>query len=251
MQIHARFVLLSLFVSVFGGLMFGQASPGNDLKSLAGFQYKEKVENAEPDAKNLPLVIGLHWSGSTPDEFYRDISGFDKPVRILLLQGPYEHPRGGFSFYVRQPLNYYDMSADDKMKNLLREAERLSKFIEAATVLYTPKKKPMVIGASQGGDLSYVAAIRYGSLISAAFPLLATFDERIVSDDASRRKQAPIYVYHGMEDPIVPVASVEQHVKTLRSAGFNALLSTYPGVKHDIPAVMKNDYMKQIGKVLF
>lgn len=218
-------------------------------KKLAGYNYKEKVENAGTDAKNLPLVIALHWSSSTPDEFAEYMTGFKKPVRILLLEGPYSHPREGFSFFVRSPNNYYEMSADGKMTNLLAEGEKLSKFIADATALYTPKKKPVIIGASQGGDLSYVIAIRYGSLISGSFPLLATVDERIVNN--SFAKSAPINSYHGSDDPIVPIATAGQHIKLLQTSGYKAKLHTYKGAKHGIPHLMQADYIKKISRALF
>jgi len=227
---------------------FGQTSTNGELKSLAGYRYLERTENARADAKGLPLVIGLHWSSSTPEEFGGYISGFQFPVRILLLEGPYEHPRGGRSFYVRQPVSYYDMNADEKMAQLLKEADRLGKFIEAATALCSPKRKPIVIGASQGGDLSYVTAIRHASLITAAYPLLATFDERILNDAAMDKKKVPIFVYHGDDDPIVNLGDVKGHVKALSSAGYKVRLSTYPNTKHDISPQMKKDFVRQITK---
>lgn len=245
-----RCIYAVLLTVLLAAAAFGQASTSGELKSLAGYRYLERVENAKADARGLPLVIGLHWSSSTPQEFGEYISGFSVPVRILLLQGPYEHPRGGHSFYVRQPVSYYDMNADKKMAELLKEAEKLSKFIEAATALYSPKRKPVVIGASQGGDLSYLTAIRYGSLITAAYPLLATFDERVLSDSVPKKKKAPISVYHGDDDPIVNIASVKSHVKALSAAGYKVALTTYPRVKHDISPDMKAAFTKHISAAL-
>jgi phospholipase/carboxylesterase len=236
---------------ILGAFAIAQPNPDGELKELAGFKYVERVENASVDDKNLPLVIGLHWSGATPNSFAADISGFEKPVRMLLVQGAYPHPDGGYSFYVQSPVSYYDMAADEKMSILLQEAEKLSKFIKAAANLYSPKKKPVIIGASQGGDLSYVTAIRYGSLISGAFPLLATFDERILRNNATRKRQAPIFAFHGTDDPIVPIATVEHHIKALTASGYNARLRSYSGIKHDIPKSMKSDYLREVGKLLF
>jgi len=245
-----RCILALTLMAFFATAGLSQTPPDSELKSLAGYRYLERTENAKADAKDLPMVIGLHWSSSTPKEFGEYIAGFNIPVRIILLEGPYEHPRGGRSFYVRQPVSYYDMNADEKMAQLLSESEKLGKFIEAATALYTPKRKPVVIGASQGGDLSYLAAIRYGSLITAACPLLATFDERILINSGSFKKQAPIFVYHGEDDPIVRIADVNGHVKALNAAGYKIRLSTYPGTKHDISAEMKNAYLHRINTAL-
>lgn len=249
-QMACRCILALTLMAFFATAGLSQTPPDSELKSLAGYRYLERTENAKADAKDLPMVIGLHWSSSTPKEFGEYIAGFNIPVRIILLEGPYEHPRGGRSFYVRQPVSYYDMNADEKMAQLLSESEKLGKFIEAATALYTPKRKPVVIGASQGGDLSYLAAIRYSSLITAACPLLATFDERVLSETADAKKAAPIFVYHGADDPIVDIADVRSHVKALSSAGYKMKLNVYPGTKHDVSASMKRDYIKEISRVL-
>jgi predicted esterase len=141
------------------------------------------------------------------------------------------------------------MSADDKMTNLLSEGAKLSKFIAEATALYTPKKKPVVIGASQGGDLSYFIAIRHGSLISGSFPLLATIDERIIN--SSFAKSASIDSYHGVDDPIVPIATAKQHIERLKKSGYTAKLHAYKGVRHDVPKRMQADYTKKINRILF
>lgn len=249
-RITGRYLRVSILVALLAAVGSSQSNSDGDLKSLAGYRYLERTENAKADAKKLPLVIGLHWSSSTPREFGEFLSGFSGPVRIILLEGPYEHPRGGRSFYVRQPVSYYDLNADEKMGQLLNEAEKLGKFIKAATALYSPKKKPVVIGASQGGDLSYLAAIRYGSFITAAFPLLATFDERILIDSGRSKKQAPIFVYHGDEDPIVNIADVKGHVKALAGYGYKVQLNEFSGTKHDITPDMKKTYVKDIDKVL-
>lgn len=107
------FLILTLSADAQSTTVLGES------RKLSGYNYKEKVENADADTKNLPLVIALHWSSSTPEEFAQYVTGLKKPVRILLLEGPYSHPREGFSFFVRSPNNYYEMSADDKMTNLL------------------------------------------------------------------------------------------------------------------------------------
>lgn len=170
-------------------------------KRLEGFNYKELVVNAESSAKNLPLIIAMHWMRSTPDEFSQYLHSLTNPARILLLEGNYPY-KEGFSFYPTAPENYYKMSDDDKMSILLKESDKLAKFVTAASLLYPSDKKPIVIGASQGGDLSYMMAIRYNTLISLACPLMATIDNRVISK-LKAKAPAPIVAFHGEEDPIV------------------------------------------------
>jgi phospholipase/carboxylesterase len=217
-------------------------------KQLAGYDYKEVVLNADPAAAGLPVVVGLHWSGSTPDEFEKYLTGFTKPVRIILVRAPYAH-KSGFSFFSRQPKDYYKLPDDEKMAALLAEGEKLSRFVEELTARYRPKIKPVIIGASQGGDLSYVIGIRYNHLISLSCPLLATMDNRIIKP-VEVKNAAPINVFHGTADPIVNIGLVEEHTRILKKNGFKTRLRKYKDIKHDIPDSMKADYVKLIDRVL-
>jgi phospholipase/carboxylesterase len=220
----------------------------NTKKQLEGFYYKEVVANAEATTQNLPVVIALHWMRSNPDEFTQYINSFKNPVRILLIEGNYPY-KEGFSFYPTSPDNYYKMSDDDKMKVLLNESDKLAKFVKAITILYPSDKKPIIIGASQGGDLSYMIGIRHNNLISLACPLLATFDNRIIKKLKSKTT-APIVAFHGEEDPIVNVSVAKNHIKLLKKSGYNAKINTYKGVKHDISEEMESDYTKLISTYL-
>lgn len=225
--------------------------PGiNDsLTEKFGYRYKHVVLQSDSSAAGIPLVIALHWSGSSPGEFAPYIMGFDKPVRIVLVQGNYPH-RNGFSFFRRQPHDYYKLPANEKMAELLKEGERLSAFIDSVTMYYKPLKKPVIIGASQGGDLSYVIGIKYNHLISQACPLLATIDNRIIGPLLKKDKIAAIDAFHGSADPVVPVDTARSHIRALKKNKFKARLHIYKDIKHDIPDAMKTDYLELINKVL-
>lgn len=236
-------VLLVFFLSLSNDA-FAQASR----KQLAGFNYKEVVQNADPATQNLQLVIAMHWMRSTPEEFEKYVSGFKYPVRILLVEGLYPY-KEGFSFYPTEPVNYYKMSQDEKMKVFVNEGEKLAKFVQAAVKLYAPSKKPIVIGASQGGDLSYYLALKHSKIIGMAMPLLATIDHRIIPKKKAKYS-ASIFTFHGKEDPIVPISEAVRHHTEIKKKGFAAEFYTYPGVKHDISEEMQMDYMRIIESLL-
>ncbi|RIJ94792.1 MAG: hypothetical protein DCC44_03710 [Acidobacteria bacterium] len=249
-----RAVVLGIVAVFAAGLavpVLSAQTANNAKQNLAGWNYTELVENAPATKKGLPLIIVLHSSGSSPADFAQYISGFTKPVRILLLEGNYTNEKGGFSFFVRSPRSYYkDLTDDERKEHLLTVAENVSRFITAATKKYAPSKAPVIIGASQGGDISYVIAVKYGKLISHSFPLLATIDDRIIRGGCPT-KVVGIDIFHGTADPIVSLSDVMTHASEAETAGFRVKVHKYEGVKHDISPEMKADYQALIAKVLF
>lgn len=215
---------------------------GIEAERLAGYCYEQFVVNAAPDAEALPVVIALHWSTSTPTEFQTHVRGLQQPARVIMPQGPYPK-KAGFSFYPASP-NYYELPADEKMPRMLHETDKLSAFITAVSRKYPSPVKPVLMGASQGGDLSYAIAIRDPDKISLSVPLLATIDERLIGKAPA--SAVDVRAFHGADDRIVPLADAGRHVAALANAGYDARLRAYPEIGHDIAADMQHDYLLTI-----
>ena len=245
-------VLLILTLFLFQQKLIGQqTSQTKFLNEMSGYKYKEVIVNSDPVAKNIPIIIGLHWRGSSPDEFEKYLSGLNKPARLILLQGPYPDDEPGFSFFQILPTDYYSLPSDKKMVTLLKEGEKLSVFIRAITSKYKPTQKPIIIGASQGGDLSYVIAIRYNNLISHSYPLLATIDNRVISSSKRNRgKSAPIDAFHGEDDKTINIDVARRHILLLQKNNFKATLHTYENNTHSISDKMKTDYIFLLNTLL-
>ena len=238
-KIELFFILLSCI-----GILSAQESTGK----LEGFNYKEISINTNNSTQNLPIIIGLHWMSSSPDEFQTYLNQIKEPARVILLEGNYPY-KGGFSFYPVEPENYYKMDADSKMKVVENEGEKLSKFITSVSKKYKSTKKPILIGASQGGDLSYYIAIHHANIIGLSCPLLATIDNRLIKKTRKTSK-VKIVAFHGEKDPIVKVTDAKTHVEILNDKSFNAQIYTYPGVEHDISDTMQHDFSALIDSYL-
>ena len=100
------------------------------LNELSGYKYKDTTINANSNDNGLPIIIGLHWRGSTPDEFGKYLKDLKIPVRLILLQGQYPDDEVNYSFFKIVPKDYYTLPTDEKMEILLQEGEKLSKFTE-------------------------------------------------------------------------------------------------------------------------
>ncbi len=221
-----------------------------ELSELEGVKYLEVTKNQTKQSPKLPLVIALHWMGATPKDFVGFVSAFKVPVRILFVQAPYTY-ESGYSFFEIEPANYYELGPQEKNRAILKEAGKLSKFIAAATKKYDPPIKPVIIGASQGGDLSYIFATKYKHLISTACPLLATLDQELMQSTGQQIDcSVPIQVFHGTNDSVVSIESVRSQVNYLKTRNCQVTLNVYAGCGHEISKEMQQDYMNYIHQVI-
>lgn len=223
------------------------AKPRQSRQVLAGFSYVTWVNGAPADARGLPVVVGLHWSHSTPAEFGAYLKNLSMPVRVVLLQGRYR-TSPGYSFFPVTPVSYYKMPPDEQHRVLGEEAERLAGFLRAIDVRYPAVTKPVIVGASQGGDLSYAIATGYGERVSMAIPLLGTLDGSPLA--AASSTSPSIVALDGDADPIVPAASARAFTGRLRAAGYAVTLRMYPRVGHDISPAMREDLHALLGCAL-
>ena len=225
-----------------------QTVSNQELSELNGYKYKHIILNADSSDNGIPVVISLHWRGSTPDEFGKFLTGFKFPTRLILLQGQYPDDEMNFSFFKIIPTDYYTLPANEKMKSLLNEGKKLSEFIKAISMIYKSTKKPVIIGASQGGDLSYVIDICYNNLVSLSCPLLATMDNRIVKplNKKSQKQVSKIEVFHGIADKIVPIDTVKQHIQLLKDCKYKVSLHSYDKGTHSISNLMMIEFTELI-----
>lgn len=217
-----------------------------DVPGHSAYVTEQMVVNAGSiaDTEALPLIVVMHWMASDPDEMRSYLQGLKQPARIVFLKGRYPS-RGKFSFFPVEGENYYRLPADQQRAIIVREAEQIAAELTTLGARYPRAPKPVVIGASQGGDLSYVLAIRHGQQVGLAVPLLATLDAVLVQ--APVDPGLPVRVYHGEKDPIVAVNRAREHVEQLLEAGFRDVkLQEYPGVGHDISPAMRADYLRVI-----
>lgn len=216
---------------------------------LEGYQYKMVIENQHIAKTELPIVVVLHSMGSTPEKYKQRVNNFDIPCRLIYVAAPYRF-EDGYTFFQVEPTNYYELSMEEKHKVISTETLKLSQFIKAITLKYKSPLKPVVIGASQGGDLSYMMSVQYPELISGAFPLLAVLDEKIMQSEIKRAKRKPVRIFHGKNDSVVSIDSVRKQVNFLRNNNFDVRLFEYEDCDHQLTKKTKEDYIAEISKII-
>lgn len=212
--------------------------PGAETGTYGGYCYETVIANSSDESGSLPLVIGLHWSGSTPAELREVLSGIKEPVRLVLVQGP-NIRREGFSFYPVDPY-YYDMDESRQRAVQLEESARMAALAKEVSRRFQACGRPAMVGASQGGDLTYLLGLRHPDVVGLSIPLLATINQQLVPDRPAR--QIPIHVMHGIDDAIVPIETARSLAESAKAKGFEATLTEFVETGHDIPDAMKSRF---------
>ncbi len=215
------------------------AAGGQDVDGFAARSFKSTngvtmlyrlfIPSAEARKKALPLVVYLHGAGGIGDDNLKQISGGNAtgthvwttpdaqrrhPTYVLAPQLPQGAPWGA--------------PGSDALSS---HAEALVQLIAALTreFLVDPDRVYLT-GQSLGGQGTWDIISKRPDLFAAAVPLCGDGNPSRVA--AARR--LPIWVFHGAQDPLVPVTGSRDLVAALRAVGSPVKYTEYPDVGHDV-----------------
>jgi predicted peptidase len=101
----------------------------------------------------------------------------------------------------------------------------------AKTYLPIDETKVVITGYSDGGNGSWFYAQYYSDLFSAAIPMATSYDPE-VSDGVVPKINIPLYVIHGENDELFPLAQTEEWVNQSKNAGSSIEFVVASGLNH-------------------
>ena len=111
--------------------------------------------------------------------------------------------------------------------------------IEAFARLHKTKGKPVLVGFSQGGILSFALATRFPDKFHAAFPIAGWLPPSLIPKEKKPGIKYPyIHALHGGKDKVVSTEKGRQTVEALRKAGIHVDYTEVPKVGHVISSEM-------------
>ncbi|MEM9192571.1 MAG: alpha/beta fold hydrolase [Myxococcota bacterium] len=209
----------------------------------AGIAFYHAVpEGLDPETP-LPMVVHLHGRG---DDAWRPNGPFldiETPMRVILPRAP-ERYQSGFAW---MPVSASRGESRELVDALDQRTEELAEFLEELTETYPTLGKPIVLGFSQGGMLSFTLALNHPEVVGRAFPLAGYIPPSRLPARYDRSEAYPkITAMHGMADPILRVHRTRAGVSHLSNLGYDVELFEYPGVEH----VMTSDMYLQLSQWL-
>lgn len=224
----------------------GQPAPAIREDTAEGFRYLVLQSGGGGVGQTLPMIIGLHYSGATPEEMLEYFNGIGFPARIILPQGPYPR-RSGHSWF---SADYARLGPAQQDEAAFEMARKLASFVDDVRKRHSTRGKPVVMGISYGGDMSLLLAIRHPDSIAAAFPIAARLlPGWMPSTRGCHSHCPPIRAMHGAADTTVPMQATREAMMKLARMGYDATLTQYPGVAHDFAPRMQRDFSAQVERV--
>jgi len=213
---------------------------------IGPFSYLEVIVGrpVHPDDP-LPLVVLLHGRGNRPQVPKGPLSA-SVPFRMFLPQAP--DPLGDGYTWLATPTS--DPDAQLFARSLAGRADQLAPAIEAFRRLRPTLGKPILIGFSQGGILSYALATRFPEHFGAAFPLAAWLPPPLYPQPRKGESFPYIFAQHGSADSIVPESRARQTVQALRARGLHVDFREAKDVGHVVAPAMADEVRRAVRRIL-
>ena len=115
-----------------------------------------------------------------------------------------------------------------------KEADRALKILDAVEQDYSvDKSREILVGLSMGGTGAWNVAARTATRWSAL--VVAGGGGKV--EQAVKLAGVPVWAFHALQDPFIPINVPQEMVATIRTAGGRAFLSEIEGRSHDISGV--------------
>jgi phospholipase/carboxylesterase len=200
-------------------------------------------------------VIWLHGLGADGGDFAPMVPQLDLPghfgIRFIFPHAP-SIPVSINNGYVMPA--WYDIKQMDTDRHVdaeqLRQSARwVHQLIDREVERGVDSRRIIIAGFSQGGAVSYEAALTYPLALAGIMALSSYFASADSIEIDSVQNQLPIMICHGSLDPVLPESLGRKGLETLESLGFTPQYHSYP-MEHAVCPQEIVDIAAWIGSVL-
>jgi phospholipase/carboxylesterase len=193
-------------------------------------RFLELVTKGADRTQALPWIVLIHGMGDAPSPDWLEVVELDVPVRVIMPQAPYSYGTG-YSWF-----NYNihgDNPPDQLASGITSAMQRIEQLIESIPAHRRCVGRPIAMGFSQGGMLSYALATHAGPRVRFALPIAGFLPEPLWPT-APTPNAPPIRALHGTADQLVPIAGARALTKRLTQLGYDARLEEFANLGHSM-----------------
>ena len=198
------------------------------------------LAHADEQARNRPLVIFLHGSGSNEEDLFDLKDELPGHYNYLSVRAPKAMEPGRYQWFAKKGEGAYDGDTSD----LKASGQMLLDFIDKARAKYQADASSVyLVGFSQGAMMSYEVALRHPEAVGG----IAAMGGRVLPvlrtelTPAEPRRALAVFIGHGTADPIIPYRDGTEADTFLKTLALEPEFHAYPGVGHHISALEVQD----------
>lgn len=193
---------------------------------------------SDPEGAADACVIWLHGLGADGKDFAGIVDELGLPinhaVRFIFPSAPFINVTINSGMLMRGWYDIYDLSMLHKedATGIKKSQDLIYELIEHELKQGIASQRIILAGFSQGGAMALYAGLRYSHplagliCLSAYLPLISTLEP----EKAQINQTIPIFMAHGMFDPVVPYAMGNVAYESLKKHDYNVDWHSYPMV---------------------
>jgi phospholipase/carboxylesterase len=195
-------------------------------------QHLELTTGAEPAG----TVIWMHGLGADGWDFVPIVRELPLPeglaLRFVFPHAPERPVTINNGFVMRA---WYDITQNDIARlpdeRGIRESQRsVAELIARERSRGMASSRIVLAGFSQGGAIALHTGLRHAERLAGIVALSAylPLEHSLAAEAAAANKATPIFMAHGTQDPIIPLALAEASRRALESRGYSVEWNAYP-----------------------
>jgi len=200
-------------------------------------------------------IIWLHGLGADGNDFAPLVPALKLPkagIRFVFPHAPVQPVTINGGMRMRA---WYDIS-DGAIRREDERGVRASQALIEALIARekergTPADRLVLAGFSQGGAIALQTGLRQPERV-AGIMALSTYlpiADKFAAEASRANRDTPIFMAHGSDDPVIPLARAEQSRGLLQSLGYRLEWREYP-MQHSVCPEEVGDIGAWLGKVL-
>ncbi len=217
------------------------ANPMNDV-----IEHIERSTGENPTA----TIIWLHGLGADGHDFEPIVPELDlpadTPVRFIFPHAPKQPVtiNGGMVMRAWYDLTGTEFARREDAAGVMRSAQLIEKLIQREIERGIPSTRIFLAGFSQGGAIALQTGLRYPQPLAGILALSTYLPlaDRLSSEAHASNRAVPIFMAHGLYDPVVPFALGDHSFQVLQENGYNIEWHSYP-----MPHSVHPDEIRDIG----
>jgi len=192
-----------------------------------------EIETA-PDPRHA--VIWLHGLGASGDDFVPVVPelGLDDaaPIRFIFPHAPVQPVtiNGGMAMRSWYDILTSDLTRREDADGIRASAARISALIARENARGVASEHIVLAGFSQGCAMTLYTGLRWHEPLAGLVGLSGylPLPDTLASERAPANAATPIFLAHGLHDPVVPLARAESSRDLLQTLAYPVQWHTYP-----------------------